>query len=128
MFLCINLISLGLPYTGCLYHNEALPALKATPIYMGGPTGYVSQPKLIINVRFTTLPLSCFIMLAVYAMLLTIVSSQHAWVTERPSHLLYYCLRNKGGIDIKVANYNLDMKTRVLNRRTNLGKMYLENI
>lgn len=27
---------------------------------------------------------------------------------------------------IKVANYNLDMKTRVLNRRTNLGKMYLE--
>ena len=37
-------------------------------------------------------------------------------------------LWNKGGIEIKVANYNLDMKTRVLNRRTNLGKMYLENI
>ena len=42
-----------------------------------------------------------------------------------------YYLRSKehgARLRIEAANYNLDMKTRVLNRRTNLGKMYFENI
>ena len=33
--------------------------------------------------------------------------------------------RIEAGLD---SNYSLDMKTRVLNRRTNLGRMYLENM
>lgn len=39
-------------------------------------------------------------------------------------HLLLYLTRKRK----KISNYNLVIKTRVLNKRTNLGKIYFVNI
>ena len=42
--------------------------------------------------------------------------------------ILYNCITNLKQCKIVRFNYNLVIKTRVLNKRTYLGKVYFENI